>query len=33
VGRRRGFRDVRANFSVLPGVASEPVHVVCAEPI
>jgi tetratricopeptide (TPR) repeat protein len=33
VGRRRGYRDVRANFSVLPGVASEPVHVVCAEPI
>ena len=33
VGRRRGFRDVRENFSVLPGVASGPVQVVCTEPI
>ena len=33
VGRRRGFRDVRENFSVLPGVASGPVQVVCSEPI
>jgi len=33
VGQRRGFRDVRENFSVLPGVANEPVQVVCTEPI
>jgi len=33
VGQRRGFRDVRANFSVLPGVASGPVQVVCTEAI
>jgi tetratricopeptide (TPR) repeat protein len=33
VGRRRGFRDVRESFSVLPGVASGPVQIVCTEPI
>ena len=33
VGRRRGFRDVRESFSVLPGVATDPVQVVCTEPI
>jgi hypothetical protein len=33
VGRRRGFRDVRENFSVLPGVSTTPVEIVCTEPI
>jgi tetratricopeptide (TPR) repeat protein len=33
VGRRRGFRDVRENFSVLPGAVNGPVQVVCTEPI
>jgi tetratricopeptide (TPR) repeat protein len=33
VGQRRGFRDVRENFTVLPGTDHEPVRVVCVEPI
>ena len=33
VGQRRGFRDVRVNFSILPGAANEPVRVACTEPI
>lgn len=33
VGHRAGFRDVRENFSVLPGAANEPVTVICTEAI
>ena len=33
VGYRNGFRDVRKNFSVLPGAANEPVTVICTEAI
>lgn len=33
VGQRRGFRDVRVNFAVLPGSEPEPVRVICVEPI
>ena len=33
VGQRRGYRDVRETFTVLPGAENGPVTVVCAEPI
>ena len=33
VGHRAGYRDVRENFSVLPGAANEPVTVICTEAI
>jgi tetratricopeptide (TPR) repeat protein len=33
VGQRRGYRDVRQNFTVLPGAAIGPVTVICQEPI
>jgi tetratricopeptide (TPR) repeat protein len=33
VGHRVGYRDVRKNFSVLPGAANEPVTVICTEAI
>lgn len=33
VGQRRGYRDVRQTFNVLPGNMPEPVTVVCAERI
>jgi tetratricopeptide (TPR) repeat protein len=33
VGSRNGYRDVRATFTVLPGQALAPIHIVCTEPI
>jgi tetratricopeptide (TPR) repeat protein len=33
VGSRRGFRDVRENFTVLPGRENGPVSVICVESI
>jgi len=33
VGQRRGFRDVREQFVVLPGASNDPVRIVCVEPI
>ena len=33
VGSRRGFRDVRMTFTVIPGQALAPVRVACVEPI
>jgi tetratricopeptide (TPR) repeat protein len=33
VGFRRGYRDVREQFTVLPGREIEPVTVICVEPI
>jgi hypothetical protein len=33
VGSRRGFRDVRETFTVLPGRENGPVTVVCVESI
>ena len=33
VGHRVGYRDVRTNFSVLPGAANDPITVICMEPI
>lgn len=33
VGQRRGYRDVRQNFTVLPGADNGPVSIVCMEPI
>jgi tetratricopeptide (TPR) repeat protein len=33
VGQRRGYRDVRESFAVLPGAANGPVTVVCVEAI
>jgi tetratricopeptide (TPR) repeat protein len=33
LGRRDGFREVRENFSVLPGADNGPVTVICVEPI
>lgn len=33
VGSRDGYRDVRKTFTVLPGRESEPVSVICFEPI
>jgi len=33
VGQRRGYRDVRENFTVLPGADNGPVTVICMEPI
>ena len=33
VGSRKGYRDVRETFTVLPGRRIEPVSIVCAEPI
>jgi tetratricopeptide (TPR) repeat protein len=33
VGQRRGYRDVRETFTVLPGADNGPITVVCAEPI
>jgi tetratricopeptide (TPR) repeat protein len=33
VGQRRGFRDVRESFTVLPGAANGPVTVICTEAI
>jgi tetratricopeptide (TPR) repeat protein len=32
-GRRRGYRDVRETFTVLPGTDNGPVTVICVEPI
>jgi tetratricopeptide (TPR) repeat protein len=33
VGIRRGYRDVRRTFTVLPGQKLEPISVICVEPI
>lgn len=33
VGQRRGYRDVRESFTVLPGAERTPIRVVCTEPI
>ncbi|MDX1561756.1 MAG: tetratricopeptide repeat protein [Gammaproteobacteria bacterium] len=33
IGMRRGYRDVRQNFDVLPGNNNGPVTVICVEPI
>jgi hypothetical protein len=33
VGHRVGYRDVRKNFSVLPGAANEPITIACTEAI
>jgi tetratricopeptide (TPR) repeat protein len=33
IGSRRGYRDVRQSFTVLPGRRNEPVTVICVEPI
>jgi tetratricopeptide (TPR) repeat protein len=33
IGSRNGYRDVRATFTVLPGQALAPIHIVCTEPI
>jgi hypothetical protein len=33
IGARRGYRDVRKQFTVLPGRDNGPVEIVCVEPI
>jgi hypothetical protein len=33
IGARRGYRDVRKQFTVLPGRDNGPVEVICVEPI
>lgn len=33
VGQRRGYRDVRESFTVLPGADNGPVTVICVDPI
>ena len=33
VGSRRGYRDIRKSFTVLPGREVTPVSVICVEPI
>lgn len=33
IGSRNGYRDVRRNFTVVPGQRLEPIEVICVEPI
>src|SRR5690606_10964588 len=33
LGSRKGYRDVRKTFTVLPGREPEPISVICVEPI